>query len=238
MKLTKNDIEKLKKLQPELNIIDNHLSGCFYLSASLKNKSKNRGKKLNIYPWNCDKINDTNYFYDYFYITVILNEHLYPSKTVELKRKVLSWKQDIQSEYWHVNPDDSFCLGSQEDILKMQNKDDFANFINTLLNHYFYYMSYTKLKKMEPWIGHRHGVFAALELACIAPINLELIKPHISYEKNEWNNLLKKTNKIKIENKDDCPFCLMKKSARNCTRHKKQIKGYNNLISYFKREFF
>jgi hypothetical protein len=49
-------------------------------------------------------------------------------------------------EYWHVNPDNTLCLGVKEQILKIQSSKTPAHFINTLLSRYFYYMSYVKLK--------------------------------------------------------------------------------------------
>lgn len=231
MKVRKEDISLLKKLQPELKIIGNQLSGCFYLSASLKKKEK----KLDIYQWNSDQVESKNYIHDYFYITITLDDGLYPLKLNELDKKVLLWEKEIQEEYWHINPDDSLCLGSKEDILKMKSQYNFASFINILLTHYFYYMSYVRLNQREPWIGHRHGMFAALEIASISVDNLELIKFHLAYKITEWHELLRKTHKYKIENRDDCPFCLTKKMVKNCKLHKKQIKGYNNLLPYIKK---
>ncbi len=236
MTLSKADIVELKELQPELVVIGNKISGCFYLSATLVKKSKNRGKKLSHYAWNYeDKGADNKYIHDYFYIEIVLNDDLYPIQAFETSGKILSWKEKIPEEYWHINSDDSLCLGEKPDILERQKQYSFAQFINILLMQYFYYMYYVKKYSREPWIAYRHGLFAMLETAYNSKNikeNLEFLNKIYKYCKDEWDGLLVKTHTRKIEKNDPCPFCKCNKLAKNCTTHKKQIKGYNNLISF------
>lgn len=229
MNLLKTDISELKKLQPELTIIDNKISGCFYLSALLIKGSKNKSNILKYYPWNCES-SDAKYIGDNFDIDITMTEDLYPITT--MSKKILSWKNNIPKEYWHVNTDDSLCLGRKRDILEMQKKYSFADFINKSLMQYFYCMCYVKKHKKEPWEADKHGLSAVLENVYNSKNirDLDTRYKGIWQCKEEWYSLLNKTKKLKIRNRDDCPFCPVKKLSRNCTEHKKQIKGYNKLF--------
>lgn len=234
MNLSKTNVKELKTLQPELAVIGNKISGCFYLSASLENKSKNRGCKLNYYSWN-SKSNNDKHICDHFYIDIILNENLYPDRVFSTG---ISFNENkIPEEYWHVNPDNSLCLGEQLDILEMQKQYSFAQFINILLMQYFYYMAYVKKYLREPWKTYRHGLFAMLEIAYSSKNignDLKLLNKYMECCKKEWGKLLNKTKKEKINNRDNCPFCKNKKLAKNCKTHRKQIKGYNNLSPFIR----
>ncbi|SMN02564.1 hypothetical protein SPONN_1309 [uncultured Candidatus Thioglobus sp.] len=235
MTLSKTDILELKKIQPELVLIENKISGCFYLSASIENKSKNRGKRINCHSWNYESSNN-KHIHDYFDVNITLNEDSYPIQV--FSKKILSWKDKIPEEYWHVNPDNSLCLGEIPDILEEQKKYSFEKFINMLLMQYFYYMHYTKGHLKEPWKAYTHSLFYILEVAANSKDvrnDLILLNKYIDAYKEEWNNLLNKTQKQKIKNKHNCPFCHHKKLAKNCNEHKKQIKGYNKLVPFLQK---
>ena len=227
MILSKTNVKELKEFQPELVIIENKISGYFYLSASLEKKSKNRGKKVNCYLWN-DKVDSINYIFDDFDVNITIDEFLYP--VTVYSEKILSWKDKIPEEYWHVNPNKSLCLGERADIVEMQAKYPFANFINILLMQYFYYMCYIKKRGIEPWQAYRHGLFRVLETAYNSNKIGESLKLLKYCNKKEIEALLNKTHKRKIEKNNTCPFCKNKILAGSCNKHKKQIKGYNNII--------
>jgi hypothetical protein len=230
------DIDELKKLQPKLNTVGNRISGCFYLSASL---SKGGNRKITI----CKDAQKANYLSDCFYLDIIFHKDKshqnYPVSVYETSSKLLSWKENIPPEYWHVNPDNTLCLGVKEQILKIQSSKTPAHFINTLLSHYFYYMSYVKLKGSEPWKGHYHGLFCILEIASHKEINDKLLrelKLLIDPDIENWNKLLNKTEENKLKSSAICPFCYGKKKlVKNCKPHKKQIQGYNNLVDYLSK---
>lgn len=240
MKITNQNIDELKLLQPELTIIGNTISGCFYLSASLESKTKGRGKKVACYPWNAQGANNPRHINDHFYIDVVLDENLYPSRVIETSEKLLSWKGDILSEYWHVNSDNTLCMGIESDIKqKQKNSKSFANFINELLTEYFYYICYVKQFGNEPWEAYRHGLFYALEKASEdinenASLILKILKSDAAVwgGGKEWISLLKKTKALEIKHNSNCPFCQKYTLVRNCNFHKKQIKGYNKIIQY------
>lgn len=240
MRITEQDIDDLKILQPELTITGSTISGCFYVSASLEKKSRGRGVKVAFYPWNFQETNNIKQINDHFYIDVTLDENLYPNRVFETSGKLLSWKGDILSEYWHVNSDNSLCLGVEEDIKeKQQNSDSFASFINEILTEYFYYICHVKKFGTEPWKAYRHGLFAALEKASEGiDKNFEIIFDILaSYDeiwgaKKEWIILLNKTKASKIKYKSNCPFCHKSRLVKDCKSHKEQIKGYNEIIQY------
>lgn len=233
MKLSKTDIYELKALQPRLAIVGNQISGFFYLSASLENKSKNRGKKVNCHPWNCESKN-SKHISDCFDIDIILDKKLYPERA--FSGKILSWKEKIPEEYYHVNGDNSLCLGEAPDIKTLQKQYSFAKFINMLLMQYFYYMHHTKTYQKEPYEAYRHGLFAALNLAYEdVKSNDKLISKHLNYGKPEFEKILKKTGEVEIKKTHNCPFCTHKILVKNCNRHRKQIKGYNKLMPYLQK---
>lgn len=240
MKITKHDIDKLKLLQPELTIIGSTISGCFYVSASLEKKSRGRGVKVAFHPWNFKETDNIKQINDHFYIDVRLDENLYPNRVFETSEKLFLWKGCILSEYWHVNSDNSLCLGVEADIKqKQQNSESFANFINEILTEYFYYICYVKEFGHEPWEAYRHGLFAALEKAnegvdenCKCIVDILTSDDEIWGAKKEWGVLVNKTKRSKIKYKSNCPFCQKIMLVRNCNFHKKQIKGYNKIIQY------
>lgn|GEM_PF-3550072 len=240
MKLTKHDINELKRLQPELTITDSTISGCFYLSASLEKKSRGRGVKLACYPWHFQGTNNLKQINDHFYIDVTLDDNLYPNKVLETSGKLSSWKGAILPEYWHVNSDSSLCLGIETDIKeKQQNSESFATFINEILTEYFYYICHVNKFGNEPWEAYRHGLFAALEKASEGiDENAMFITCILTSDddvwgaKKEWGILLNKTKVSTIKYKSNCPFCQKSTLARNCKHHKKQIKGYNKIFQY------
>jgi len=241
LKPTEGDIYALKLLQPELTTIGSRISGCFFLSACLENKAKGRGKRVACHAWNAEKKNNPKHISERFYINILLDESLYPSKTNETSGKLLSWKGDILSEYWHFNSDETLCLGIESDIkLKQKNSNSFASFINELLTEYFYYMCYVKKFGSEPWEAYRHGLFAALEKASegIDENNSEFIFYPLTRDvdiwggKKEWNTLLNKMKCLEIKHNNNCPFCQRPTLVSRCSSHKKQIKGYNKILRY------
>lgn len=241
MIFSNSDIDELKKLQPKLNVVGNKIFGCFHLSASL-NKGKN--KKITILPRYYKNTQKANYLSDCFYLDITFhkdkNHSDYPVVVYETSDKLLSWEKNIPPEYWHVNPDNTLCLGAKEQVLKMQSLKTPAHFINTLLTHYFYYMSYVKLNGFEPWKGHRHGLFFILEVASkykeIDSNLLDKLNQLIDTDIDNWNKLLNRTEKNKLKGSAICPFCYSKnKLVKNCKPHKKQIQGYNNLFDYFSK---
>ncbi len=241
MIFSNSDIDELKKLQPKLDVVGHKIFGCFYLSASL-NKGKN--KKITTRPHYYENTKKEIYLYDDFYLDITFykdkNHQNYPVAVYETSGKLLSWEKNIPPEYWHVNPDNTLCLGAKEQILKMQSSKTTARFINTLLTHYFYYMSYIKLNGFEPWKGHRHGLFFVLEIASkykkIDSNLLDKLNQLIDTDIDNWNKLLNGTEKNKLKGSAICPFCYSKnKLVKNCKTHKKQIQGYNNLFDYFSK---
>lgn len=240
MKITNHDIDELKLLQPELTVTGNKISGCFYLSASLKSKSRGRGKKLASHQWNVQGTNNPKHINDHFYIDITLDKHLYPKTVIELSGKLLSWKDSILPEFWHINSDNTLCLGIEGDIKqKQQNSTSFAKFINEVLTEYFYYMCYVKLFSNEPWEAYRHGLFAALEEAaegidennCVFIASI-LTNGGIWGAKKEWGELLNKTKASKLKHNSNCPFCQKPTLVIDCNFHKKQIKGYNKTLQF------
>lgn len=235
--ITKENIDKLKELQPKLTVINNKISGCFYVSASLKKKSKNKKDRIIYFPWNYENKKDSNFISERFYIDITLNEELYPSEVFETNSKLSSWEGKIPDEYWHVNSNGSLCLGEEPDILKMKTESNsFAQFIHQLITQYFYYMCYVKkYYGKEPWKAYRHGLFLALEMAATdcSEFNIKnIIKKNITFDINNWKKLLKKTNHGKIRNKENCPFCrVAPRKVLNCEKHRKQIQGYNILYA-------
>ncbi|KAF3980717.1 MAG: hypothetical protein HFP76_00645 [Methylococcales symbiont of Iophon sp. n. MRB-2018] len=245
MKPTKDDIDGLKLLQPELTTIGNRISGCFFLSACLENKTKGRGKKLACHSWNTERKKNPKHINKHFHINILLDESLYPSKVNETSEKLLSWKSDIPSEYWHINSDNTLCLSIESDIkLKQQNSKSFACFINELLTEYFYYMCYVKKFGNEPWEAYRHGLFAALDKASegINESNSESIFNTLTSDidiwggKKKWNTLLNKMKCLGIKHNNNCPFCQRPTLVSRCNSHKKQIKGYNKILRYLSNQ--
>jgi hypothetical protein len=241
LKITNHDIDELKLLQPELTVTGNTISGCFYLSASLKSKSKGRGKKVASHQWNVQGTNNPKHINDRFYIDITLDENLYPNTVIDLSGKLLSWKDSILPELWHINSDNTLCLGIESDIKKKyQNSTSFANFINEVLTEYFYYMCYVKQFGNEPWEAYRHGLFAALEKASEGIdkngsafiTNILTTDGGIWGAKKEWGKLLEKTKVSKLKHNSNCPFCQKPTLVKGCKFHKKQIKGYNQILQY------
>lgn len=234
MFLSAQDITELGRLQPELSVAGNRILGQFYLSASLKNKSKNRKTKLNIYPWHRDDKSSKNHLTDVFDVDIMFGDDLHIYSV--FSEKILKWKAEIPAEYWHINSDNSLCLGKAAEIEMMQQQHSFSSFINTILSGYFYHMLFVKIYGKEPWKAHRHGLFAALELSCNdAENDLFSITLPLYFDRFEWQRLLSKTQgkKIDINGKTQCPFCRKNPlSTRRCYPHKKQIKGYNNLVFF------
>lgn len=241
MIFSNSDISELKKLQPRFNVVSNKIFGCFSLSASL---NKGRNKKITIYPSYYENTKKEIYLYDDFYLDITFykdkNHQNYPVAVYETSNKILSWEKNMPPEYWHVNPNKTLCLGAKEQILKMQSSKTMARFINTLLTHYFYYMSYVKLKGFEPWKSHRHGLFLVLEVASkdkkFDNNLLDELNQLIDTDRDNWNKLLNRTGRNKLKGSAICPFCYSKnKLVKNCKPHKKQIQGYNNLFDYFSK---
>lgn len=240
MNITIDDFNELKILQPELNIIENVISGCFYVNACLENKSKGRGKKIALYSWNAPKTKNPKHINDCFYVDITLDENMYPHRIIETSGKLSSWEEHILPEFWHINSDDTLCLGIKSDIEQKQlNCNSYAIFINQLLTEYFYYMCYVKDFGNEPWEAYRHGLFAALEKANedIERNWEEIEKILITNNKiwgaeDEWKALLNKTEALEVKYNHNCPFCQMPTLVKKCKTHKKQTKGYNKIIQY------
>lgn len=240
MNIRNNVLDELKLLQPELNVIGNVISGCFYVNACLENKTKGRGKKIALYSWNTATTRNKKHIKNFFYVDIILDESMYPQQTFETSEKLLAWKNLIPSEFWHINSDNTLCLGIKSDIeQKLQNANSFATFINQLLTEYFYYMCYVKDFHSEPWEAYRHGLFSALELANESiERNAESICMILTSDngiwgaKDEWTALLKKTKTSAVKYKHDCHFCKVPTLVRDCKAHKKQTKGYNKIIQH------
>jgi hypothetical protein len=232
-KITSNDLKELYQLQPNLVVNNNQILGCFNLCASITKPNNPSKTKVVCYTNNLVIKNDKNLIQDSFYINIALDEMLYPTKVCETDNKILSWKNEIPEEYWHINPDNSLCLGERGDIEELQKNYSFAQFIHIILSEYFYHMSYVKKYKKEPWKGYRHGLFLALEF-CYTAKNIENIS---EYHKSQILKLWKKIEKLKLKPNDKCPFhekSQYKPVVKNCKRHYKHIKGYNNFISSIK----
>ena len=229
--LLSDEIEKLNELQPELVVNANQIIGCFHLNASLTKPCSNT--KIVCYSANTEVKNDNFFIKDHFQIQVYLSETLYPARSYETKNKILSWKKCIPEEYWHVNLDNSLCLGKENDIKAMQNKYSFAVFFHLLFSEYFYYMSYVKMHLKEPWKTYRHGLFLVLE-SCYKGGNIQEITAH--YSEEIWE-LAKRINKFKLESQDECPFhanLKHKSKIKNCKIHRKLVRGYNKFWAWHK----
>lgn len=235
MTLTNDQIIELKKLQPELTVIKNNISGCFYLSALLKKKSKKRGASLEIYPWNHGHTNNPKHIIDQFYIDIKLDEDLSPT-AFETDGRLNQWKKRIPTAFLHVNLDDSLCLGNKKEIIqKIQDGDSYATILNNLLSNYFYYMSHAEKFGYEPWEGHRHGLLASFELASDnLEKNIDSVLNYLNRE--EWTTLLSKTKGAELKHKHQCPFCIKSTQIRHCFSHKKLVRGYNNFLKYLEEQ--
>lgn len=230
-----SDVEKLRNIQPELVAVGDKISGCFYLSASISNKSKGRGAVVVTHPWNFDPENDPKHIREHFYVDIQLDEDCFPT-VYEISGKILNWKSKIPVEYWHVNADDSLCLGSKREIShEKDTAESFADFLNKVLTHYFFYMAYVEKFGNEPWEAHRHSLLAALELSSDGVLeNIDWVTRFMNID--EWKALLEKTKGVELKLKDQCPFCVRTSEVRYCRSHRKLVKGYNNLVLYFKSD--
>lgn len=228
--INKEEVIKLKEHQPLLRVYDTKISGIFVLSASFNVKSK---KFQALMP---NKSSSTD-FENTFKIEIHINKDGYPIKTFNTDNKISGWKNNIEDKYWHVNPDNSLCLGVEKDIQELFIKLPYAEFINHLLAGYFYYMSYMNYNHKEPWVAYRHDIYYWLDEPNMWTENL--LK---NYLFDIWIILQNINGLIKIQNKDNCPFCNIEinnktntKKSYKCKEHKIRIKNYNFFISVIKK---
>lgn len=217
--INNEEIKKLKELQPLLKVYDTQIMGIFILSASFNLKSK-RFEPL------ISNKSSSIFLENNFKIEIDIDKSGYPIKTFNTDNKINGWKNNIQPKYWHVNSDNSLCLGINRDIKKLFQELPYAEFINHLLMCYFYYMSYINNKHKEPWTAYRHDEFYWLD-------NLELLNIYllpIGIVKSVLQDI---NGLIKIRNKDICPFCSKTdtKKSHKCKEHKARIKNHNNILS-------
>lgn len=223
--ISNEEIKKLKELQPLLKVYDTKIRGIFILSTSFNLKSKR-------FQSSTSNKSSSTFFENKFKIEMDINKYGYPIKTFSTDNKINGWKNNIQPKYWHVNPDNSLCLGIDEDIKKLFQKLPYAEFINHLLICYFYYMSYINNKYKEPWTAYRHDKFHWLDNSELSNINLLSI---IYFAKSALQNI---NGLMKIQNKDICPFCNMQgidkintKKSYKCKEHKIRITNHNYIVS-------
>ena len=244
MKITQTSLNKLKVLQPELVHGQNKLSGCFYLSANfVRGNRNNRDGKVTLYHWDVKTQPKSSCFiHDHFYICAKWecdnDGNFLRLVAHETSGKIQKWKQNIPPEYWHLYIDGSLCLATKNEINCLVKKYDcFASFFNMVVSQYFYQMAFLNKHKREPWEADRHGLFEILELLCSSDISLfskEEINEIIYSDPIACERLFKRTSGKKIKGGNLCPFCAeldRPKKAQQCHLHRKQIKGYNKLLS-------
>ena len=242
---TQGELDRLREAQPRLHCINNTISGIFHVCATIDKPSQKDKPTIKYYTAGESPENDQYLVDEKFCIKA---EWEYSNDFVvltvcETDGKLISWKKHIPPEYWHVNLDGSFCLGTTDDLNQLQQQYHFSSYFYDVVSQFLYQITFVKKFGFEPWKSDRHGIFKAFELALEGKNNKNKLYSSLASDETNWRKLLFVVPGGRIKGGYRCPFCLLipklnNKQSKNCRFHKPQIEGFNRLKTFYSSKKF